>query len=305
MRIVKSIFNVILIFIMVFIIYMMWSNQDEILSKVYNIFKFERKVQIKDANEYKRFYTYNEYSIEEDYEPHNKEDLKNIIYNFLNNGWDDFTFYCPEDYENCLDDMKELSNNSSLLSSINNYVNPFNSFNNIFTKISSDGSVNLSLERTYTEEMKNEINDKIDEIIKELKLNGLSKRKKIKLIHNYLIDNIEYDKDENFKENNSNNAYGALISNIALCSGYSDAMALFLDKLEIPNLKISSETHVWNLVYYNKKWLHLDVTWDDPINAITDSNRYVYFLITNDRLKKLDKDTHNYENRDYKETIGG
>ena len=304
MKILKLFFNIIFISIMIFIIYQMWANQDEILSFAYNLFKFERKIQIQEANIYKRYYSYIKYSIEEDYEPHNKEDLKNIIYNFLNNGWNEFTFFCPEDYEKCMDDMKDISNDSVLLSSINNYVNPFNTFNNIYTKISSDGSINLSLEKTYTDQMKDEVNNKVDEIIDKLDLNGLTKKKKIKKIHDYLIDNIEYDKEENYKDNNSNNAYGALINNIALCSGYSDAMAIFLDRLEIPNLKISSETHVWNLVYYNGKWLHLDVTWDDPINMIADSNRYVYFLINNDMLKKLDKETHNYEKNDYKETIG-
>ncbi|UKI58189.1 MAG: hypothetical protein L6V81_01725 [Clostridium sp.] len=36
-----------------------------------------------------------------------------------------------------------------------------------------------------------------------------------------------------------------------------------LDKLHIPNFKVTSSEHVWNVVYYNGKWTHIDATWDD------------------------------------------
>ena len=305
MKIFKAFSNLVLLILIGILIYVIWLKQDELISLAYNVLRFERKVDIKESNDYKRYYNYVEYTIEEDYEPQDMDDLKNIIFNYLNNGWDEFTFYCPREYVTCLDDVKTISNDSTILSTINNYINPFNTFNNIYTKISSDGTITLTLERTYTEEMKEEVNNKIDEIIKELNLNGLSTKKQIRLIHDYLIDHIEYDKNEEIEKNSSSNAYGALINNIAICSGYADSMALFLDRLDIPNLKISSETHVWNLVFVGGKWLHLDATWDDPINAITDSNKHVYFLITNKKLKELDSETHNYIIDDYKETLIG
>ena len=36
-----------------------------------------------------------------------------------------------------------------------------------------------------------------------------------------------------------------------------------LDRLSIPNFKVTSEEHVWNVIYYNGKWTHIDATWDD------------------------------------------
>ena len=61
----------------------------------------------------------------------------------------------------------------------------------------------------------------------------------------------------------------------------------------IPNLKISSANDVWNLVYLDNNWLHLDLTWDDIEN-----NRYRdnYFLITKEKLLSLDTKEHNFDN---------
>jgi transglutaminase/protease-like cytokinesis protein 3 len=58
----------------------------------------------------------------------------------------------------------------------------------------------------------------------------------------------------------------------------------------ISNYKISNDKHVWNYVYLDGKWLHLDLTWDDPIysngkNSLT----HDYFLINTEELYKQDK----------------
>ena len=105
------------------------------------------------------------------------------------------------------------------------------------------------------------------------------------------MSNTVYDSESDNLDTTS--AYGSLILGHAVCSGYSDAMALFLDKFNIPNLKISSANHVWNLVYLDNNWLHLDLTWDDIEN-----NRYRdnYFLITKEKLFSLDTKEHNFDN---------
>ena len=70
-------------------------------------------------------------------------------------------------------------------------------------------------------------------------------------------------------------------------------MAIFLDKLNVINYKISNDQHIWNLVYLDGEWLHLDLTWDDPIseNNVTRDN---YFLITTKTLEALDDGNHYY-----------
>ena len=74
-------------------------------------------------------------------------------------------------------------------------------------------------------------------------------------------------------------------------------MALFLEKIGLNNFKIAmtpednqnSEGHVWNAVYLDNQWLHLDLTWDDPVsNDGTDYLQHKYFLITTEQLNEID-----------------
>ena len=87
-----------------------------------------------------------------------------------------------------------------------------------------------------------------------------------------------------------------MFEKVGICSGYTDAMQLFLEKMKVKNYRISSNTHTWNLVYVEGKWLNLDLTWDDPIMSDGSDNLiYDYFLInTNDLLTKESLE-HNFE----------
>ena len=114
---------------------------------------------------------------------------------------------------------------------------------------------------------------------------------KIKTIHDYIINNTSYDVERNdhgTSEYESNTAYGALIEHQAICSGYADAMAIFLSKFNIENYKIASATHVWNAVKINNTWYHLDLTWDDPVSDQGEILDHKYFLVTTEELKKTD-----------------
>ena len=79
-------------------------------------------------------------------------------------------------------------------------------------------------------------------------------------------------------------------------------MAIYLNKLGIKNYKISSEQHIWNYVYLDGRWYHLDLTWDDPVlssgeEVLSDT----YFLITTEELKKLNDSQHNFNTNIYQE----
>ena len=79
-------------------------------------------------------------------------------------------------------------------------------------------------------------------------------------------------------------------------------MKIYLDKLKVPNYKVSNANHIWNLVYLNGQWLHLDLTWDDPVTS-NGSNilLHKFFLISTDELKKLDSSTHTFNEKYYPE----
>ena len=79
-------------------------------------------------------------------------------------------------------------------------------------------------------------------------------------------------------------------------------MALFLDYYNIPNFKISSDNHIWNAVYLNGEWRHLDLTWDDPVTTSgRDLLEYNFFLIDDNELKAQDLTEHTYDIDIYKE----
>ena len=234
----------------------------------------------------------------------NKKELINYIYHVINTGVEYADGECTDEYKNCINDLNEIANDEETLSVINNFVHPYNSFKTISFTYNDRGEFSLIIEHIYNQEEITAINyiveNKINEIIKE----DMTTEEKIKKIHNYIIDSTKYDtlKSENIHDNTykSNTAYGVLIQGYGICSGYSDTVAIFLNKLGIENYKISNDTHIWNLVHINGVWTHLDTTWDDPIST-TNLNRDTYFLINYDELTKLNDNTHNFNKNIYKE----
>ena len=263
---------------------------------------------IQATNEYTRDYDFKYVSKSKDYVPYSKKDIRNIFYSMINNGWSDFTFYCPSEYEECVKDVQELSSNDLLLTNINNFAAPFNSFSSIETTYDDSGEVNIKLAQLYSDINKvNKINKEVDKIINDNINDSMTDREKIKVIHDYIINLVTYDKvrnDTGESKYDSNTAYGALIQHQAICSGYADAMAIFLNRFGIKNYKIASKTHVWNAVFIDNEWLHLDLTWDDPVSdhgPILDDK---YFLITTNELVEADNnetDTHIFDKTIYLE----
>ena len=254
------------------------------------------------GNDYTKDYNFLYIENSDDYIPYSYNDLKNILYSVINQGWMEFTFYCPSEYKECIEDISKISKDDLLLTHINNYVHPYNSFKTISFTYSESGKFSLIVEHLYSSEQITAINYVVDEKINSLIKDSMSNEEKIKVIHNYIIDNAKYDtlKTENIHDDTykSNTAYGVLIEGYGICSGYSDAISVFLNKLGINNYKISNDTHIWNLVYINGVWVHLDATWDDPVSEFNE-NRDTYFLINTEELLKLKDDTHSFDKNIY------
>lgn len=250
--------------------------------------------------------TYNEYYLEYDYEyvqntdtPNvkNKQEIINMFYSILNSGDNSYSFYC--DYDNCLDDVKNLTKDNKFTSDINNFVHPFNSFTTINIDISNSGKITVKPKKAYSEKEIIFIETYINEFISNNINDSMSNIDKIKLFHDHIINNTEYDQNSNDK---LYTAYSLLTNNKSTCGGYSDVMAIYLNMIGIQNYKITSENHIWNLVNLDGVWYHLDATWDDPIAS--DGKQYLlhnFFLISTSELHKLDTIEHNFDINIYKE----
>jgi hypothetical protein len=82
-------------------------------------------------------------------------------------------------------------------------------------------------------------------------------------------------------------------------------MELFLERMHIKSYKISSDKHVWNAVYLDGYWYHLDLTWDDPVTSDhQDLLEHEFFLINDQKLHELEQTEHVYDYSIYSELKG-
>jgi transglutaminase/protease-like cytokinesis protein 3 len=225
-----------------------------------------------------------------------------MIYTYLDAGWNEYTVKCDADYLDCTNDIKEIVQNNTYLTDLSNFVHPFNTFDKINTTFAASGKVKLKKEPRYSDSQIDTLNKKIDEIYKENYDSSKNVSENIKIFHDYIVNHTKYDQSNTTGLSNvsSSSAYGVLIDGIGICSGYSDAMQLFLEKMNVKNYRISSSTHEWNLVYVEGAWRHLDLTWDDPIMSDgSDALKEDYFLIDTNTLLSKDDGEHNFDSSIY------
>lgn len=279
-----------------------------------NIYMFYNNIILKyksdkitlEKNEYYREYDFGFVQNTVDFKPQNAQDILNIFYTIINSGSETFTFVCPSEYVNCTDDVKNLANDQITLSHINNFVHPYNSFKHIETQYTSYGEVTITVSKTYSKDDIKMINNKVEQISNTLLINNNSTDiDKIRLIHDFIINNSKYDTERsnnNIINYRSDTAYGPLFEGYGICGGYSDAMQLFLEKLNIKNFKVASESHIWNAVNLDGVWYHLDLTWDDPV-TYSGANllEYDYFLIDTGKLISNGRSEHNFNHMVYLE----
>ena len=283
--------------ICLFCILVVLLNIDVITDKLMFFLNQTTTNTIEIKNDYYKSSNYIFISNTENFTPYGIEDILNIMYTIINSGTTNFTFYCPKEYSNCVNDMKEITKDKTLLTHLNNFVHPFNSFSSVEASISDSGEIIIKVNYLYTEEEKSKINTEVDKIINNIITDDITEDyDKIKVIHDYIINNTKYDL-ENSEEKKSYKAYGPLFNHVATCNGYTDLMAIFLTKMGYDNYKVATteeasdrtEGHVWNAVNVNDEWLHLDLTWDDPVSS--DGENYLYhkyFLIDTEELRTAD-----------------
>lgn len=116
---------------------------------------------------------------------------------------------------------------------------------------------------------------------------------KLRIVHDYLIDNMYYSSDSSQKAS----VYGAFLEKKGVCEAYSRAYKYILDDIGIENILVTgtaansngaSEEHMWNYVKVNGNWYAVDVTWDDPIiiggGTLSDESKHKYFLVRKRRV---------------------
>ena len=198
-----------------------------------------------------------------------------------------------EEYQNATDalrydqmDLFYIDFTKMALKTITYTRGNFKSYDVYFAPMEENGNYlfdNLNKDQILV--MENKIEDISSKIVDDA--TGTNYQK-IQYIHNWLIDNVQYDLTYNAE--NNRDIYGAFVNGSVVCEGYAKSFKYLLDKLEIPcilvsgkaiNSKNETENHMWNYVKINEIWYGVDVTWDDPIiennDDLPDEYRYRYF----------------------------
>ena len=283
--------------IMIAVIVVVFIYRETITNFVADLFLYRNKNNILTYNEYYRDQDFLYVQNTDNNVATNYQDVLNIFYTIINSGDDLYSFTC--DYDGCISDVKVLIDEENIIAEINNFVSPYNSFQTINVDIIGNKKVTVKTRKIYNEEMIELIENYINEFIERNITDQMSDYDKILKFHDYVVNNTIYDANDVSK---SYTAYSLIKYNKAICGGYSDIMALYLDKLGIRNYRITSDNHVWNLLYLDNKWLHLDATWDDPVAS--DGKQYLihnFFLIDTNTLLNSDQEEHNYNNKIYLE----
>ena len=113
--------------------------------------------------------------------------------------------------------------------------------------------------------------------------------KKIMTIHDYIIDNVEY--DSTYEALGTYSLYGAFIGKTCVCEGYAKSLKYLANSINIEceimqgtatNSTGKTESHAWNCIKLDGNWYLMDSTWDDPIivgnGYKVNVYKYKYFL---------------------------
>lgn len=133
-----------------------------------------------------------------------------------------------------------------------------------------------------------DINNIINNVIKENAPNLKSDYEKILWAYHWVIDNVHYDKSLS-----NSSVYSAFTDNGTVCVGYATLYNAIINKLGLDCKFVNGSVHnskgnnhAWNIVKLDGKWYCVDVTWGDS----GDINKY--FLKSKDTFLRDDYGVH-------------
>lgn len=188
------------------------------------------------------------------------------------------------------------------------------------TTLTSTFTVEYYTTAAQEAEMDSAVDALIDDLETEHAISSLSDYDKVRIIYDYICDNVVYDYD-NLEDDTYNlkyTAYAALINGTSVCQGYASlfyrlALTLGVDARYISGYAAGGN-HGWNIVDMGDYYYYLDATWDAGCIA------YSYFLtgseqfhadhtprdeyLTAEFAAQYPIDTENFVHPDYEVTSG-
>lgn len=135
-------------------------------------------------------------------------------------------------------------------------------------------------------------NKKANAIIRRIITDNMTRKQKLRAIHDYLVKNCAYDESASeYGYDDAYTAYGCLVKKTAVCQGYAGAFNLLAAKVGICSIAVPGEagggSHAWNYVKNGSKYRYIDVTWDDPVpdQGSKAAVSHIYFYRTQGQLE--------------------
>jgi len=153
----------------------------------------------------------------------------------------------------------------------------------------ADVTVKLSYRETAQETAY--VGNRVKSVLKEIIVPGMNDHEKVKVIHDWIVTHLQYDKTLQ-----KYTAYEGLSTGSAVCQGYSLLTYKMLKESGIQNKIVegaatpegsrTSQLHAWNLVLISGSWYHLDTTWDDPVPDQKNVVGIEYYLRNDKQMRK-------------------
>ena len=138
--------------------------------------------------------------------------------------------------------------------------------------------------------------DRAGEIVARLIRADMTDKQKAKGLHDWIVTNAHYSLKYN-------TASGIFDHGEGLCEAYARAYKELLDQAGLENRLVTGTagvegetpgSHMWNQVKIDKIWMHVDCTWDDPVNpdgtfqseGKSGRETHTYFLLTDHAINQ-------------------
>ena len=135
-----------------------------------------------------------------------------------------------------------------------------------------------------TAEQEEELTAAVNSAMDSMNLNGKTEAEKVKLIHDYICDKVDYDYSGLSDSSNliKYTAYAALCEGKAVCQGYAILFYRMCKEAGL-SVRIISGTgnggpHAWNIVKVDNAYYNVDSTWDGQDSTTLDT-----YLLLNEK----------------------
>lgn len=179
--------------------------------------------------------------------------------------------------------------------------------------ITQHANPNRNIRIQYTDYFPQELRQEIEEMLR-MRLDAILDRippkadkfTQLCCLYQSLLENVRY-MDDISKENTLKNLeartiIGPLLNHLSVCSGYAKTFKLLCDQIGIGCFYIRGSglgdngwgNHGWNVVYLDKKFYHVDITFDIRSASANDIGSWHYFLKSDSVMQKNHRWNRNY-----------